>query len=88
MQEIIEAKNSDLFDVLAYVAFAMQPVTREQEPSPPRIKSTPTSREARSLSRFRTIAVRERRRGRTGSGKTLAPTQAQIQKRIADAMAI
>jgi len=30
MQNIIEAEDSDLFDVLAYVAFAMEPVTREQ----------------------------------------------------------
>ena len=30
MQNIIEAKNSDLFDVLAYVAFALTPITREQ----------------------------------------------------------
>jgi type I restriction enzyme R subunit len=28
MQKIIEAQNSDLFDVLAYVAFAAEPVTR------------------------------------------------------------
>lgn len=30
MQQIIEAEDSDLFDVLAYVAFALQPVTREE----------------------------------------------------------
>ena len=30
MQKIIEAQNSDLFDVLAYVAFAMAPETRTQ----------------------------------------------------------
>ena len=30
IQQIIEAENSDLFDVLAYVAFALQPVTREE----------------------------------------------------------
>lgn len=30
MQQIMEAQNSDLFDVLAYVAFALQPVTREE----------------------------------------------------------
>ncbi len=30
MQKIIEAEKSDLFDVLAYVAFALQPVTREE----------------------------------------------------------
>jgi len=29
MQKIIDAEKSDLFDVLAYVAFALQPVTRE-----------------------------------------------------------
>ena len=29
MQHIIDAENSDLFDVLAHVAFALQPITRE-----------------------------------------------------------
>jgi len=30
MQRIIEAENSDLFDVLAYVAYALAPLTREE----------------------------------------------------------
>ena len=30
MQKIIDAEKSDLFDVLAYVAYAMAPLTREQ----------------------------------------------------------
>lgn len=30
MQQIINAENSDLFDVLAYVAFALKPITREE----------------------------------------------------------
>ncbi len=30
MQKIIDAENSDLFDVLAYVAFAAKPLSREQ----------------------------------------------------------
>jgi type I restriction enzyme R subunit len=30
MQKIIEAENSDLFDVLAHVAYALSPLTREQ----------------------------------------------------------
>lgn len=30
MQKIIEAENSDLFDVLAYVAYAMPTLTREE----------------------------------------------------------
>lgn len=30
MQKIIDAENSDLFDVLAHVSFALQPITREE----------------------------------------------------------
>jgi len=30
MQRIIEAENSDLYDVLAHVAFAAEPISREQ----------------------------------------------------------
>lgn len=30
MQRIIDAENSDLFDVLAYVAYALPTLTREQ----------------------------------------------------------
>src|ERR1700681_2257766 len=30
MQKIIEAENSDLFDVLAHVAYALPPLTREE----------------------------------------------------------
>ena len=30
MQKIIEAENSDLFDVLAYVRYAQEPLTREE----------------------------------------------------------
>lgn len=30
MQKIIDAENSDLFDVLAYIAYAMPPLTREE----------------------------------------------------------
>lgn len=30
MQSIIDAENSDLFDVLSYVAFASDPLTREE----------------------------------------------------------
>ena len=30
MQQIIDAQNSDLYDVLAYVAFALQPVPRTE----------------------------------------------------------
>jgi type I restriction enzyme R subunit len=30
MQKIIDAEKSDLFDVLAYVAYALPPLTREE----------------------------------------------------------
>ena len=33
MQKIIDAENSDLFDVLAHVAYAMAPLTREERAS-------------------------------------------------------
>ncbi|MEA1607426.1 type I restriction-modification enzyme R subunit C-terminal domain-containing protein [Pseudomonas sp. T5W1] len=38
MQSIIEAEKSDLFDVLAFVAFAMEPVTREERANKARIE--------------------------------------------------
>jgi type I restriction enzyme R subunit len=37
MQIIIEAENSDLFDVLAYVAFAAEPVTRAERAAAARV---------------------------------------------------
>ncbi|WP_313275637.1 DEAD/DEAH box helicase family protein [Stenotrophomonas sp.] len=37
MQKIIEAENSDLFDVLAYVAYARDPITREARAAAARI---------------------------------------------------
>ncbi len=30
MQKILDAENSDLFDVLAHVAYALAPLTREE----------------------------------------------------------
>ena len=43
MQRIIDAENSDLFDVLAYVAFAMPPLTREERAVRRRSRSGATS---------------------------------------------
>jgi type I restriction enzyme R subunit len=39
MQKIIEAENSDLFDVLAYVAFAAEPVTRANRAAAAKVAS-------------------------------------------------
>jgi type I restriction enzyme R subunit len=33
LQKVIDAENSDIFDVLAYVGFAIQPITRDQRVS-------------------------------------------------------
>ena len=38
MQKIIDAEKSDLFDVLAYVAYAMPPITREDRASKARVE--------------------------------------------------
>ncbi len=40
MQKIIEAENSDLYDVLAYVAFQLQPVTRAERAARAKIAIT------------------------------------------------
>ncbi|MEO6064194.1 MAG: type I restriction-modification enzyme R subunit C-terminal domain-containing protein, partial [Lysobacterales bacterium] len=37
MQKIIEAENSDLFDVLAHVAYALPPITREERAARARV---------------------------------------------------
>ena len=37
MQKIIDAEKSDLFDVLAYVAYALPPLTREERATRARI---------------------------------------------------
>ena len=39
MQKVIEAENSDLFDVLAYVAFAADPISREARAQAARLAS-------------------------------------------------
>lgn len=36
MQKVIEAEQSDLFDVLAFVAYADEPLTRENEQHEPK----------------------------------------------------
>jgi type I restriction enzyme R subunit len=41
MQKVIEAENSDLFDVLAYVAFALDPETRTERADKARADGAP-----------------------------------------------
>ena len=54
MQKIIDAEKSDLFDVLAHVAYAMPPVTREVRAANARVYiNTQFQRQAAGLPRFR-----------------------------------
>lgn len=50
MQKIIEAENSDLFDVLAYVAYARAPMTREERAELAKAGINTTYRSDRQLS--------------------------------------
>lgn len=43
MQSIIDAENSDLFDVLAHVAYALQPIPARRAPSMHAFTSIPDS---------------------------------------------
>ena len=59
MQKLISAEKSDLFDVLAYVAYTRAPVTREERvaQAQPAI-TTPLQLQAAGIPRFRARAVR------------------------------
>ncbi len=64
MQKIIDAEKSDLFDVLAHVAYALPPLTRgENGPRKAQGRDQhPLQHKAAGLPRFRALALRERRR--------------------------
>ena len=82
MQKIIEAENSDLFDVLAYVAFAAEPVTRAARADAAKAASAAEfTDQAAGVRRFRAGAVREPGRGRTRSGKA-EPVPADALRRL------
>ena len=64
MQKIIDAEKSDLFDVLAHVAYALPPLTREEraEQREGAIGSL-FDYQAAGVPRLRVIALCERRSG-------------------------
>ncbi len=71
MQKIIDAEKSDLFDVLAHVAYALPPLTREERAAKAKvIISTAFQQQAAGLPRLRAVALRERRRGGTRPGQS------------------
>ena len=64
MQKIIDAEKSDLFDVLAYVAYALPPLTREERAAKAKVViSAQLQQQAAGVPRLRAVALRERRRG-------------------------
>jgi type I restriction enzyme, R subunit len=81
MQRIIDAEKSDLFDVLAYVAFALPPRNPRSQ-SRPRQSPHPANLqpEAASLPGLRPRPVRDPRRGRTRRRQTHPAAQAALQR--------
>lgn len=58
MQKIIDAENSDLFDVLAHVAYALIPLTREERARPGHGRHQfPLQRQAAGVPRFCAVAL-------------------------------
>ena len=79
MQKIIDAEKSDLFDVLAYVAYALPPLTREERAAKAKVDHQhPLQQQAAGLPRLRAVALCERRRGGTRPGEADAAAAAQV----------
>ena len=76
MQKIIDAENSDLFDVLAHVAFSMPPISRKARAAVAhQAVHEYCLRQAAGFSRFCAGALRAGRCGGVGAGK---PNQAAV----------
>ena len=88
MQRIIDAEKSDLFDVLAYVAYALPPLTREERAGRAKVAiSKHFNSKQQAFLEFRLGALCRRRRGRTRPGKTDALLRLKYSNSIADAIA-
>ncbi|MCW5787308.1 MAG: hypothetical protein KIT49_07415 [Nitrospira sp.] len=89
MQRIIDAERSDLFDVLAHVAYAMTPLTREERAARAKaeIHTHFTGKQQAFLDFVLAQYVKDWR-GRTGPRQALAAAQTQkYHNAIADAVA-
>ena len=78
MQKIIDAEKSDLFDVLAYVAYALPPLTREERAA--RAKSAISAaihQQTTGIFRIRSGPLCKRWGGRTrpGQAHAIAPPE-------------
>ena len=82
MQKIIDAEKSDLFDVLAHVAYALPPLTREERATKAKVQNQhPLQHQTTGLSRFCAVPIRQGRRAGTGPGETGSAAEAQVQQR-------
>ena len=71
MQKIIDAEKSDLFDVLAYVAYALPPLTREERAAQRQGRDQhPLQQQAAGVSRLRAVAIREASAWRNSTRKS------------------
>ena len=60
IERMIDAEKSDLYDVLAYIAFALAPITRQERADASRpFISAQYEPEASGISGFRSVAVRQ-----------------------------
>jgi hypothetical protein len=81
MQRIIDAEKSDLFDVLAHVAYALAPLTREERAAQAMaFISYPLQQQTTGLSRFRALALRQRWRGGTRFGQAEAAAVPEVSR--------
>ncbi len=83
MQKIIDAEKIDLFDVLAHVAYALPPLSREGQGR----DHYAFQQQAAGLPRFRALALRERGGGGTRSKKLTPLLRLKYHDSIADAVA-
>jgi type I restriction enzyme R subunit len=72
MQRIIDAENSDLFDVLAHVAYALAPLTREERSA--RAKLEISSHFNRKQQAFWTLFLRKKNSHPCSSSSTTTPS--------------
>ncbi len=81
MQRIIDAEKSDLFDVLAYVAYALPTLTREERATRAKVADPgAVQRQAAVVSRLCARSLREGRRARTRPRETDASPPPQVQR--------
>ena len=82
MQKIIDAEKSDLFDVLAHVAYALPTLTREERATQAKVADQhPLQHQATGLPGFCALPIRQGRRAGTGPGETGSAAEAQVQQR-------